>query len=282
MTMKFTCTFTGIDASTDLDRVLYLSRIYPFIEWGVLFSKSRMGVEKRYPKLKWIQNFQYFRTFTSIRQSALHICGDAVRDFMFNQNIPLQIAANYFERIQLNFNVQTCGYDIVEGLDHVNRKINEMYDRIIFQYNDANAALLDVLYTTDPTDKCFQQDSKRFHDPVAVNYLLDASGGTGKLITDFTIPKSAKTLPIGFAGGIGPDNIADIFPQVIDQIMSLNTPPDQDTDAPFSTPSFWIDMESSIRTVDGWGNDNFDLDKVEYVCNWISRHVKRHHIDVAF
>jgi hypothetical protein len=277
MTIKFTCTFTGLDPSTDLDRVLYLSRVYPFIEWAVLFSNTKQGTDRRYPKLKWIQQFQYFRTFTSIRQSSLHICGDAVRDFMFNRNIPLQLLANYFERIQLNFNVKQCGYDIVEGLDHVNNKINQMNDQIIFQYNAANSSLLDVLYTTNPKDKCFEEDSARFHAPVPVHYLMDSSGGTGTLITDFSLPASAKTLPVGYAGGLNPDNIAQIFPQMVDQIVSLNTAPDQDTDPEFNTPIFWIDMESGVRT-----DDFFDLDKAEFVANYLAHYIKSHHIDFRF
>lgn len=56
---------------------------------------------------------------------------------------------------------------------------------------------------------------------------------------------------VGYAGGMGPDTVADY----------LRLVEEAGADGPF-----WIDMEERVRT-DGW----FDLDKVERVLDALSR-----------
>ena len=53
---------------------------------------------------------------------------------------------------------------------------------------------------------------------------------------------------IGYAGGISPDNVAEVAKRIDDDI---------DDDA-----SFWLDMESGVRDVSG---DTFDLRSVRRV-----------------
>ena len=48
--IKLKCvTMTGADEDTDISRMIYLSRRYPFVEWGVLISATRSGQQNRYP-----------------------------------------------------------------------------------------------------------------------------------------------------------------------------------------------------------------------------------------
>lgn len=79
--------------------------------------------------------------------------------------------------------------------------------------------------------------------PRFASYLLDASCGAG-----IDTPIEIVTSPgvhIGYAGGIGPDNVEG-------KLRTLLEHPTDD--------KFWIDMETRVRTED-W----FDLDKVEQV-----------------
>ena len=80
--------------------------------------------------------------------------------------------------------------------------------------------------------------------PSFMSYLLDASGGAG-IDTPIRIV-TAKNTHIGYAGGIGPENVES----------KLRTLLEYD-----SKEKFWIDMETRVRTKDEW----LDLDKVEQV-----------------
>ncbi len=75
--------------------------------------------------------------------------------------------------------------------------------------------------------------------PRKVSMLIDDSGGQG---IDSPINIYPSVYKIGYAGGINPDNVADKLTYLLENIHK---------------GSFWIDMESGVRT-DDW----FDLDKV--------------------
>jgi len=83
--------------------------------------------------------------------------------------------------------------------------------------------------------------------------LVDESKGTGVLASSWPTPPNGYN--IGYAGGIGPDNVKS----VLTDIMSVAKGRD-----------VWIDMESSLRTVLKDGADVFDLGKcykcIEVVC----------------
>ena len=49
---------TGADDSVDPKELFRISEKYPFVEWGILFSKSATG-RYRYPSKEWIVNFQF-------------------------------------------------------------------------------------------------------------------------------------------------------------------------------------------------------------------------------
>lgn len=80
-----------------------------------------------------------------------------------------------------------------------------------------------------------------------VQLLQDNSGGRGILESNWIKPvrtsKNVPTTRIGFAGGLGPDNIRTELPKITKAA---------------ARHSFWIDCESSLRT-----NDKFDTAKAE-------------------
>lgn len=78
------------------------------------------------------------------------------------------------------------------------------------------------------------------YDNTYHSLLFDPSGGRG--IGGHAWPSPPPATRMGYAGGIGPDNIE----QVLDQVAPLG--------------AAWIDMESGVRT-----DDRFDLDKVREV-----------------
>lgn len=79
--------------------------------------------------------------------------------------------------------------------------------------------------------------------------LFDPSGGRG--LEPFSWPVAPLNTKIGFAGGITPENVEP----VIGEIVAANP----------TLPSFWIDIESGVRT-----NDRLDLAKVREVCEKVA------------
>lgn len=46
-------TITGADDNTNHSDMINISKDFPFVEWGILFSSSRQGSE-RYPSIEWV------------------------------------------------------------------------------------------------------------------------------------------------------------------------------------------------------------------------------------
>lgn len=83
----------------------------------------------------------------------------------------------------------------------------------------------------------------RFPDDDRIDWLFDASGGRG--MSPLFWPEHPGRFA-GYAGGLGPDNVS------------------RDLEAIASEGSYWIDMESRVRT-----EDRFDLALVEKVCRTV-------------
>ena len=114
--------------------------------------------------------------------------------------------------------------------------------------------------------------------PKNISVLLDESKGTGVCVTDEKI--SSMTLdhknnkknmsnhetfsyPIGYAGGLGPHNIREVLPKIIHATCQQSNQNQNDMETTITPPTFWIDMESHIRSSikNQKEDDIFDLDK---------------------
>lgn len=90
----------------------------------------------------------------------------------------------------------------------------------IFQLNSETQQLFDMLTAEDP--------------PANLSVLFDSSCGQG--VERTVLPPQPADIPCGYAGGIGPDNIASMLELVMDQIEHIT-----------GSKPVWIDMESSLR-----------------------------------
>jgi hypothetical protein len=214
------CTLTGADDFTDLDALWALSKEYPFVEWGVLYSTSNQGKGGRYPSFAWIDALAERLSDPDAPRFALHICGSAVGEFLRGVGHITRVAER-FSRIQLNFRHADFLMDqIRDALDR------HPYQTIITQYNLSNADLWLSL-----------QD--KYNHAV----LFDESGGRGASPTHWpqslTIASKGRGPHCGYAGGLGPDNLTEALPQI----------------QASATRPYWIDMESKLRNE----HDRFDL-----------------------
>ena len=211
-------TFTGVDEWTNIDELVDIQRRYPKVEFGVLVSRKWQENNDRYMSPEQVKELQGH----GLRLSA-HFCGSLARE-VFNMGGFTEIHGAYdgmFDRVQLN--VATC---------------TDVAPTCIMP-----GPLKEVIIQQGSNLSIFEQCHIASGDHVSV--LLDKSGGQG-IDTPIEVPLYAQKVHVGFAGGIGPDN-------VIDKLKQITSSP--------NIGKFWIDMESSVRTY-----DTFDVCKVDEVC----------------
>src|SRR6187431_1164001 len=98
-------TITGVDDSVSAADLIAISQRFPFVEWGVLFSRSTHGTRPRYPSSSWLTTNIPALAAAGVQLSA-HLCGGWVRamvvgDFAWRECY--QTLSPHFQRIQVNF-----------------------------------------------------------------------------------------------------------------------------------------------------------------------------------
>jgi phosphoribosylanthranilate isomerase len=188
-------TITGPDDKTNIKDLIDLSEAYPFVEWGILFSKNRTGTH-RYPNDSWIKE-----VVNHDMKLSAHFCGWWAKQVLENTNYDLiKDLHQGFERIQLNYNFgRSTGWDLGRLLSTL-EDINSV--NVILQNNKSNNSII------------MEADI-----PNNVHVLFDASGGRGTEIKE--IRPTIKGLYTGYAGGLNPENIDNIC-QIIGEVDDDN------------------------------------------------------------
>lgn len=226
-------TVTGADDSIMASELLDVSKQYPFVEWGILFSPDRFG-SPRFPSKRWLDDIADVAVDGQLALSA-HLCGRFARaalsaDWAWQRAVGS--AAWLYGRVQIN-----CGNNHYPSLGPMLREWPTT-QRVIVQCSAKNEYWVGGAY----------RDGARF------DILYDGSGGNG--INPSRWPRADTTALYGYAGGLGPDN-------VIDQLPCISEAADG--------RSFWIDMETKVRSHD---NQLFDLAKVMRVLKAMRPHFK--------
>lgn len=228
-------TITGADDSVTVQDLAMISEDFPFVEWGVLFSQSRQGTP-RYPSSNFVS---LALERTDLRLSA-HLCGGWVRGLMMPGarfiSWPFAIPNRRFDRVQINHagrHHQLSGDFWREAL--------RLHGRIILQH--ASPEVVD--FTRNYSYGTDQALARGKFSP-----LFDRSGGGGERPESW--PPAWPDMLCGYAGGLGPDNIADELPRI----------------AEASPGPFWIDMERNVRSDD---DRTFDLKKVVSVLRHVAK-----------
>ncbi len=238
-------TITGADNSIEPEELFKLSNEFPFVEWGILFSRSREKTN-RYPSYDWMLKLHHIWkefydnpvNYTRGPESSVaparnyafqlsgHICGQWVRDICQGHWSFLDDCCDIHEmfgRFQLNFHSQVHQLNhtlFLKGFDDP-----RLYWRqFIFQLDNWNNNILDVAKADDI-------------DAVG---LFDLSGGAGRLPETWPQAKGY----CGYAGGLSPDNLQSQL-ELIEQVAGDGF--------------IWIDTETRVRSED---DRIFDLGKV--------------------
>ena len=244
------CTLTGLDEHVDVDGIAKLARHFDRVEWGVLFSRSRMQEEAgkgRYPREAWIREFADFAQANKLR-TALHLRGSDALAFLRGDEA-VREAAGRFQRVQLNLRAE--GRDAAPDLPQqkVARAIhNHIIEglgthSVILQHNMANAELCCALKGT-----------------LGFEMLVDSSAGRGVSPKSWSLDQlEVFGQRVGFAGGLGPDNIGEQMPLIAQAAQGK---------------SFWVDMEGMLRDA----SDRFDLSACQSVLQQVS---EWHHASIC-
>ena len=221
-------TFTGIDAKTDIKALAEIQQEFPIAEFGVLTSYHWYENGNRYLDPALVNKMR-----GQDLHLALHICGSAAHDaalgkWEYIDEIlfePVPLGIELFKRIQLNLaerndNPKFCWIPLIIGQELIVQQRAEL-----------------ELPLFENTLKKWKE--WHFHHRDTISALLDSSGGRG-IDTPLKVwPSSGK---IGYAGGFNPDNVEEKLTFLMSHVTQ---------------GTFWIDMESGVRT-DDW----FDIDKV--------------------
>lgn len=226
MNKPFLCTITGVGQQTNLEKLISLSKRYPFAEWGVLVSYNKAGSQPKYPSLDWIARFIELKKQHGLNAS-LHLCGRSVMEFAASYNNAshfLRPLVNEFDRVQVNFR-----FDPEKHNQQFFSRLQELMKlyTIITQHNKSNMMVRDMIQSWNH------------------HVLFDSSGGNGVLQTKWQ-PALPDKAVYGYAGGLGPDNVTEQLDLI--------------SEASNGFP-YWIDMEGRVRD----DNDQLDLVKVESV-----------------
>lgn len=224
-------TFTGADDSVRADDLIALSREFPFVEWGLLYSRSQQGAP-RFPSPQWLSE-----SLPRLRDAgaglAAHLCGGYVRAWVRDGQpwwpvARLAAGSPTFQRLQLNFHGEPL------------------------HWSPAFLASLpplpyDVIFQADAVNDTRICDTMVRHRGTSV--LFDTSGGAGLVPRSWPTPWWDDRY-VGYAGGLGPATIATQLPRIFDAAGPAR---------------FWIDMERGVRSDD---DTLFDLDKVRAVLQY--------------
>ncbi len=238
-------TLTGAGEKTSFARMLRTSRAYPFVEWGVLYSPNRAGLEPRYPSLEWLERFAV-KAHRKMNV-ALHLCGASVRTLFEASQDPMSMSdeakrlfalASRFGRVQLNVRAKEIDLDGYRTLiARLSR--NEMRTRVILQWNTHNEPVCRALWGED-----------------AFECLVDSSGGRGVSPETWPSLTSHEVRRLGYAGGLGADNLSAQL-LLIEKVAGDR--------------AYWVDMEGKLRNA----RDQFDLGQCEAVLEQAQAHLQR-------
>lgn len=237
-----TVTITGADNDTDINEMLEISKQYPFVEWGILFSPNRIG-EERYPDLTWVSKLAKTFFLNPGMNLSAHLCGGYTRE-MITTGSELMIENNLkdylgmFVRRQLNFNASKNPTDINAFFDLLKRQSERESRKIhfILQQNKSNQVIC---------------DEARKLNMKNVFFLYDSSGGRGTVASEWKKPFDGFFT--GYAGGLSPDNLEDELKKI--ELVCGDS-------------EIWIDTETHVRT-----HGILDMNKVKQFLQIASKHV---------
>jgi hypothetical protein len=234
--------FCGADDSVNPNMLGILARLYPIVEFGVLFRPDKEG-EPRYATTGWVEKLGKVAAKSEGKMKlAAHLCGKRVNEVLAGDDSFVKTLHGLgFRRVQINATAVN-GVDVSRLADSVESLLSVVTRNqnleFILQKNEETKPLWEGVLNLDS-----ETAGKAGYLPKTVSALVDESKGTGILASSW--PTAPAEYEIGYAGGIGPHNVEKVLKDVLEAGNGRE---------------IWIDMESSLRSKKN-DKDVFDLDK---------------------
>jgi len=219
-TMKIEClTITGVDNQTPIEDIISLSEEFPLLEWGILLSPKSFG-KIYYPDLQWIEKLTSTSSSISI---SVHVCGIWLHEILQGR-FPGELNTLPFERLQLNL----AKYIPQVRIQNLKKSLplEKSYILQVGEFWQNGISLARELMASG----------------YKVAILYDVSGGSGISPTEWK--SFPDDIPVGYAGGLGPDNLESELTKLRPIVGNR---------------SIWIDMQAKIRTND---KRSIDFEKI--------------------
>lgn len=273
--------FCGVEDSVDPEELIALSQEeFPSVpvEFGVLFRHDKAGTP-RYATDIWVfeklpaavtkaaterSNKSSLEPTTPWRplKLAAHLCGSRCREVLegnaAGDTFLRRLLAVGFQRFQINATA-------VNGVDPSFLRDSCVASKFLDTARRFPEAEF-IVQKNEETRPFWQnlidlrrQQTRNSTTPDNISMLVDESKGTGTARKGGSWPAPPSSddkddFAIGYAGGIGPDNIRRVLVDIGKAVAASG-----------STTPVWIDMESSLRTINSHGKDVFDMDKCRRV-----------------
>lgn len=223
--------FCGMDDSVSPEIFQLLSEKFTWVEWGILLRNDLEG-QPRYPTRTWVEKLCSLANIAedgsvSMRLAG-HLCGNRCQevldgDFRFVE----ELYSLGFRRVQVN---ATAANSVTVDQSKIDKYVSNI--RLCMNSVPKMEFIIQCNTETKPIY------AQLMADPTPnMSVLYDASCGMGVKVNSFPSPMLFPNIPCGYAGGIGPDCIAEILTAV------------RDVTADCPNNKVWVDMESSLRTI---------------------------------
>ena len=199
----------------------------------------------RYPSRQWLSRLAAeLDNHPGQINIAIHVQGRWLRELLVGDSDDLingcSKLAGYAQRVQLNFHGGAIDYDETDFLLALSTfPLTRGEKQFIFQIDGCQGSVL------------LEKVSKYGHGLNLVPFY-DTSHGAGVLPgrwpdAEPSLLALKHDLQVGYAGGLGPDNLAEQIPKIAKAAGAAR---------------FWIDMETQVRSANPLVGSFFDLDKV--------------------
>lgn len=237
-------TLTGADDTISSSWLGDLSKLYPFVEWGILLSQINPQERKaRFPTRSWLE--ELWAIPAQQLSVAYHLCSDLARMAIREGFMPIldtvltgEHAQTQLTRVQLNV---SSYFDLM------------LESAMLRDIDLAQRRGIDVIIQVGRDQRWL--DWVISVDMPGVHVLFDSSGGRGVYPDEW--PGGLTGVRCGYAGGISSENIIEVLGDIDDV---------HDGDS-------WIDMESSLRHTRPNGVDMFDHTKAGKVLSLVSQFI---------
>jgi len=244
--------FCGADDSVAPELLAAISSKYPWVEWGVLFREEKEG-QPRFASQSWLSRLARAKATTPEMRLAAHLCSRHCERVLSGDSSDVRRLVDEvgIRRFQINATVAnnvnvTLGKAAVDAVQKVMEEVPEA--EFIIQRNEETRALWEGLAQSPPRN---------------MSFLYDDSVGRGVTAEVWPTPASDSP-PFGYAGGLSPRNVRE----QVDRMLVAAEKRD-----------FWIDMESSLRTMLQDGSDLFDVNKAMNVILQVAGDVREVMVD---